>query len=52
MLSDKELEDLFVKPEDAPLNGRLQALFGLFPSIDKALKKKGVGVTTFLSTQK
>ncbi len=41
-LSDKELEDLFVKPEDRPLNERLQTLFGLFPAIDKELKKKGV----------
>ena len=41
-LSDKELEDLFVKPEDKPLNERLQTLFGLFPAIDKELKKKGV----------
>jgi transposase len=41
-LSDKELEDLFVKPEDRPLNERLQALFNLFPAIDKELKKKGV----------
>lgn len=41
-LSDKELEDLFVKPEDKPLNERLQTLFSLFPAIDKELKKKGV----------
>ena len=41
-LSDKELEDLFVKPEDRPLNERLQTLFSLFPAIDKELKKKGV----------
>lgn len=45
-LSDKELEDLFVKPEDRPLNERLQILFSLFPAIDKELKKKGV--TRFL----
>lgn len=41
-LSDKELEDLFVKPDDKPLNERLQTLFNLFPSIEKELKKKGV----------
>ena len=41
-LSDKELEDLFVKPEDRPMNERLQTLFSLFPAIDKELKKKGV----------
>jgi len=45
-LSDKELEDLFVKPEDKPLNEKLQTLFSLFPAIDKELKKKGV--TRFL----
>lgn len=41
-LSDKELEDLFVKPEDRPLNERLQVLFSLFPAIEKELKRKGV----------
>ncbi len=41
-LSDKDLEDLFVKPEDKPVNERLQHLFSLFPAIDKELKKKGV----------
>ena len=29
-LSDKDLEDLFIKPEDGPLNDKLQALFSLF----------------------
>lgn len=42
VLSDKDLEDLFVKAEDKPVNERLQQLFSLFPSIDKELKKKGV----------
>ena len=41
-LSDKELEDLFVKPEDRPLNERLQILFSLFPATEKELKRKGV----------
>lgn len=41
-LSDKELEDLFVKPEDRPVNERLQTLFNQFPAIDKELKRKGV----------
>ena len=41
-LSDKDLEDLFVKPADKPLNEKLQALFSLFPSIDKELRRKGV----------
>src|SRR5580700_11075949 len=42
VLSDKDLEDMFVKPEDKPLSEKLQTLFSLFPAIDKALKKKGV----------
>lgn len=41
-LSDKDLEDLFVKPEDKPVNDKLQKLFCLFPMVDKELKKKGV----------
>jgi transposase len=41
-LNDKELDDLFVKPEDRPLNERLQMLFDIFPAVDKELKKKGV----------
>ena len=41
-LSDKDLEDLFVRPGDKPVNEKLQNLFRLFPSMDKALKKKGV----------
>lgn len=40
--SDKDLEDLFVKPGDKPVSEKLQMLFNLFPSIDKELKKKGV----------
>ncbi|MBS1606926.1 MAG: IS21 family transposase [Bacteroidetes bacterium] len=42
VLSDKDLEDLFVKPEDKPLSEKLRALFSLFPAVDKDLKKKGV----------
>jgi transposase len=42
VLSDKDLEDMFVKPEDKPLNEKLQTLFSLFPGVDKELKKKGV----------
>ncbi|HEU4633119.1 MAG TPA: IS21 family transposase [Flavisolibacter sp.] len=41
-LSDKDLEDLFVKPQERPINDKLQTLFNLFPSLDKELKKKGV----------
>lgn len=41
-LCDKDLEDLFVKPESTPVNKKLEILFGLFPLMDKQLKKKGV----------
>lgn len=43
VLSDKDLEDLFVKPSDRiPLNNKLQHLLSLFPAMDKELKRKGV----------
>ena len=41
-LSDKDLEDLFIKPEKKPLSNKQQTLFNLLPAIDKELKKKGV----------
>jgi transposase len=41
-LSEKELERLFIKPEEKLLSGVQQALFALFPGFDKELKKKGV----------
>lgn len=41
-LSDKELEELFVKPQEKPLSEKQQILFRLFPSMDKELKRKGV----------
>jgi transposase len=41
-LSDKDLEDLFIKPEEKPLNERLQTLFSHFPAMDKELRKKGI----------
>lgn len=41
-LSDKDLEYLFVKPEEKPLNEKLQTLLALFPTLDKELKKKGM----------
>jgi len=40
-LSDKDLEELFAT-HDENQNEKLQILFGLFPSIDKELKRKGV----------
>lgn len=42
MLSDKDLESLFVNPEGKPVNEKLKRLFELFPSIEKELKRKGV----------
>jgi transposase len=41
-LSDKDLEELFVKPEEKPINEKLQTLFTLFPTTRKELKKKGM----------
>jgi transposase len=41
-LSDKDLEDLFIKPEEKPLKPKLQTLVSLFPAADKELKRKGV----------
>lgn len=41
-LSDSDLEELFVKPEESEMTERLKTLFDLFPAIDKELKKKGV----------
>lgn len=41
-LSDKDVEYLFIKREDRPLNEKLQNLFSLFPLLDKELKRKGV----------
>lgn len=41
-ISDKELEDIFIKSEAKPLNNKLETLFNLFPKYEKELKKKGV----------
>jgi transposase len=41
-LSDKDLELLFAKPEENPLDKKLQTLFNHFPVVDKELKKKGI----------
>lgn len=41
-LCDKDLEDLFIKPESDSVNPKIKALFSLFPTMDKELKKKGV----------
>lgn len=41
-LSDSDLNELFVKPDEIASSKRLQTLFSLFPEIDKQLRKKGV----------
>jgi transposase len=41
-LSEKQLEKLFIKPEQKPIKGVHEVLFSLFPLFDKELKKKGV----------
>jgi transposase len=41
-LSDKDLEELFIKPEAQSVNEKLQTLFNLFPAMDKEMKKKGM----------
>lgn len=41
-LSDKDLEDLFLSPEEKPLKVKHQILFNLFPLYDKELRKKGM----------
>lgn len=44
--SDKELEDLFVAPQNSPVNERLQTLIAYFPTVEKELKKKGATLLT------
>ena len=41
-LDDKDIEELFSKPNERPVTERLQTLMALFPSIDKDLKRKGM----------
>jgi transposase len=41
-LTDKDLEELFVKPEESLTSEKLKTLYALFPVIDKELKRKGV----------
>ena len=38
-LEDKDLEDLFIKQEEKPVNQKLLTLFNLFPAMDKELKR-------------
>ena len=41
-LSDKDIENLFVKEKEKAPSVKLEILFSLFPSMDKELKRKGV----------
>jgi transposase len=41
-LSDKDLEDLFIHPDEKPLKEKHKILFNLFPVYDKELRKKGI----------
>lgn len=41
-LSDKDLEQLFIKPSEKPLNANQNILFTLFPDYEKQLKRKGM----------
>ena len=41
-LSDKDLEDLFIKPDEKPINTRHKGAFDFFPYMAKELKRKGV----------
>lgn len=41
-LSDKDLEQIFIKPAERPLNAKQKELFSLFPDYDKQLKRKGM----------
>jgi len=41
-LTDKDLDDLFIKPVEVELNPKLKTLLELFPKMDKELKRKGV----------
>lgn len=41
-LSDADLEELFQKPEERPVDIVLQKLLELFPAMDRELKRRGV----------
>jgi transposase len=41
-LTDKDLEQLFIKPGEKPLNAKQKLLFSLFPDFEKQLKRKGM----------
>lgn len=41
-LTDKDLDDLFVRPIEETINPKVEALLLLFPKMDKEIKRKGV----------
>jgi len=41
-LSDKDLEQIFIKPAEKPLNEKQKELFNLLPNYEKQLKRKGM----------
>ena len=41
-LTDKDLEQLFIKSTEKPLNAKQKELFKLFPDYEKQLKRKGM----------
>ncbi len=41
-LSDKDLDELFVKPDESTVNKKLETLFNLFPQMERDLRKRGV----------
>jgi transposase len=44
-LTDKDLEDLFTKPDDKPVNEKTKTLYNMFPAMDRELRHKGVTLT-------
>ncbi|MFM7021468.1 MAG: IS21 family transposase [Flavobacteriales bacterium] len=41
-LADKDIEDLFIKPNEHPASDKYKVLAELFPYIDKQMKRKGM----------
>ncbi|HTB05801.1 MAG TPA: IS21 family transposase [Bacteroidia bacterium] len=41
-LTDEDLEELFLKPEEKPIDIMLQKLISMFPAMNKELKRRGV----------
>ncbi|HWZ22334.1 MAG TPA: hypothetical protein VNW06_06740, partial [Cytophagaceae bacterium] len=43
-LSDKDIEEFFVIPNENPVNEKLETLLKYFPLVDKELRRKGVTI--------